>query len=371
MTGCAGAEPDPISNFYHRLAGGYYQFMLVQVRGGKVIDVLVEPSTADIYDFPNADGVPIETPYVTYRHFNTPVIRSFVVDTGVPGDKPIPVKVEATHHPDSLETGLQYVEATCESSGGKKTGPMRLSSDPYDERLWTGEMPPLDARPLRCSVRAENSVHSATMNLLPLLSTPSGSLEKIPFTTVSFGRDNPQVENELDILDIGMAYDAEYFYMKVELAAPPEKGDREKRIINLVGFGLMDENLKIVPDVKKMLTAVPLAVYAPLATSMGLPSCAIYDMSEYTNGNLKPDKKGLSCKVEGKTLYFRLARSAAKLEKTGGVKLLVASGQLLLIPKPDARIADSANITLIKLGEFKGDPAAPWPYTNLREVEPE
>ncbi|MFC1474728.1 hypothetical protein ACFLQK_01670, partial [bacterium] len=324
-----------------------------------------------IYDFPNADDVPLETPYVTYRHFSTPVIRSFEVDAGVSGDKPIPVRVEATHHPDSLETGLRSVEVECEDAASEKTGPMPLISDTYDERIWTGELPPLGARPLLCSVRAENSVHSVTMNLMPMSSSQPGSIENIPFTPISRGRENPQVEDELDILDISMAYDAEYFYVKIELAAPPEKGYREKRIINLVGFGLMDENIEIVPDVKKMLTAVPLAVYAPLATSMGMPSCALYDMSDYKNGNFNPNKKGLDCKVEGNNLYLRLSRVAAKLENATGVKLLAASGQLLLSTAPDARIADAANITHIKLGEFSGDPDAPWPYTNLREVEPE
>ncbi|MEW5944578.1 MAG: metallophosphoesterase [bacterium] len=371
MTGCAGGEPDPISNFYHRLAGGYYQFMLVQVRGGQVMDVLVEPSTADIYDFPNADGVPIETPYVTYRHFNTPVIRSFEVDTSVPGNKPIPVKVQATHHPDSLETGLSYVEVECESKSGEKTGPVRLTSDPYDERTWSGELPPLKARPLRCSVRAESSVHSATMNLFPLVSPPAESIENIPFTMVSIDRDDPQVENELDILDIGMAYDDEYFYVRIELAAPPEKGDKTKGIYNLIGFALLDESVEIVADVEKMLTAVPVSVYVPLAPALGMPSCSLFDVSEYKKGEFKPYKKALDCRIVGRILYFRLNRAAAGLKDTRGVKLLAPAGQLLLMPKPDVRIADAANITHIKLGEFKGDPAAPWPYTNLRVVEPE
>jgi len=366
MTGCAGAEPDPISNFYHRLAGGYYHFLIVQVREGKVMDILVEPSTADIYDFPNADGMPLETPYVTYRHFNTPVIRTFRVNTDVPGEKPIPVMVEAAHHPDSLETGLRYVEVECEDDYGEKIGPIRLTSDPYDERVWTGELPPHYMRPLQCSIRAENSVHSSTMNLFPLSGTPYGSASSIPYVNVSSGRENPQVEDELDILDVGMAYDDEYFYLRIELAAPPQKGDRDKRIYNLVGFGLMNEDIEVIPDVKEMLLAVPLALYAPLATAMGMPPCAVYDMSGYDKGVFKPDKKGLSCKPEGNVLYFRLSREAARLEKATGVKLLVASGQLLLSTAPDARIADAANITHIKLGEFKGDPLTPWPYSNVK-----
>lgn len=158
MTGCAGAEPDPVSNLYHRLSGGYYQFMLVQVRGGKAIDVLVEPSTADLAGFENEESVPIESPYVTYRHYNSPVIRSFAADTSVPADAPIPVKAEAAHNPKSLETGLHGVTVYCESPGGEMTGPVSLKADTYDECVWTGELPPIAARPLSCVIRAEDAV---------------------------------------------------------------------------------------------------------------------------------------------------------------------------------------------------------------------
>ncbi|HOO57573.1 MAG TPA: metallophosphoesterase [bacterium] len=371
MTGCAGAEPDPVSEFYHKLSGGYYHFLVVQVRKGRVIDVLVEPETAGLYNFPNADGIAVETPYVAYRHFNTPVIRAFDVDTSVGAGTPLPVMVEAAHHPESLESGLRRVEVVCETQDGRKVGPVSLKAEPFDERFWRGELPAIKARPLNCSVKAQDSVLSTTMNLFPVNDRyrdkdGSVSMRKLEFTRIDTDRDEAQeiLENELDIRALSMAYDEKYFYVKMDLDAPPEKGDRQQRIYNMVGLGLMDENIDVVPDVSAMLKAVPLVVYAPLATAMGMPKCAIYDVSGFRDGQLKPDKKGVDCKVAGQSLYFQISREATGLTGSKGVKVLAATGQFIMQPAMDFRIGDSANFVLVKLGEFGGDRNVPWPYAD-------
>lgn len=369
MTGCAGAEPDPVSFLHHRKSGGYYHFMLVQVRGGKVMDVLIEPSTADINEFPNKEGVAIETPYVTYRHFKAPVIRR--VDVGAAaGNADIPVTVEAGHNPDSLETGLSRVTVECEDESGKTTGPVSLASDTFDERIWTGSLPGGVSGSLRCSVAALDGVGATTMSLPAVAKRHYNSegviaLKDVPLKSVTVDPADPTVDDELDILGVSMAHDDKYIYLRMDLNAPPKDGDRNNRVFNLVGIGLLDEKLEIVPNAKKMLSAVPLIVYAPLAVTMGLPECAVFDMSNFEQKQFNPTKKGVNCKVEGASIYFRAEKSLLNLEDTKGALLLAASGKLMLSGKVDARITDAAPMTLIKFGDFKGDPAAPWPSENV------
>ncbi|MEW5944623.1 MAG: metallophosphoesterase [bacterium] len=360
MTGVAGAEPDPINRFYHPLSGGYYHMMLVEVRDGKVMDILVAPDTSDLTGFASPGGVPLEFPFASYRHFNAPVVQKVEFEGGRwKAGEGAQVTVTAFSHPDSLEVGLAGVGMECVHSDGATTDSVALKSDTFDERLWRGALPPAPAGKAYCSVRAEDSVGSVSMNLLSvreLLPGAAGSqaveLKNAPYTLVSMDADDMDVKvaGSLDILSVSMAYDEKHVYFLMELDDEPQGGSRAERVFNLYGLSLVGDEVEIVADPKALLKAIPVIGYAPLANSMGFPTCALFDLEGYREGKIKASDKGVKCEVDGNRLFVRAEREKVGWETLTGARVLAAAARLVLVSKFDARLADASNVTHVRFG---------------------
>lgn len=359
MTGCAGAEPDPISGFYDRIGGGYYHFLLVEVRDGKVMDVLVEPDTTDQANFPGVDGATLEFPWGGYRHFNTPVVESF--EASPEADKDAPVTIRAFSSPDAIEVGLRSLSLSCLDSAGKRHDNIPIKEDTTDERLWTGALPSMPAGRAECYLNVKDGARSGFINVPSLEKItpdkPREALEKIPYTTVAEDTDDSpkQVGDALDILHTGMAYDKDYFYLTLTVQGGFEGGSKKPpRRLNIYGFALIDDRLKIDADVKKILGEIPVLVYAPYATAMGFPVCGVYNMREYEKGKIQNSSHGVKCKMAGKTLYMRADRSLFPAD-SAGVRVLAAAAQFIIEPKMDFYLGDASDIVHVRFGGYPVD----------------
>ncbi|MEW6201106.1 MAG: hypothetical protein AB1546_03970, partial [bacterium] len=369
MTGCGGAEPNPIARYYDRFSGGYYHMILVEIKDGKVMDVLVAPDTSDIISFPSPDGAQLEFPFGSYRHFNTPVVESAgIVGGSWKANAPTGIAVTAYSDPAAMEAGLVEVTVECTDTSGKRYGPVSLKSEPFDERKWSGEMPPIAGAPVLCSLRAEDVLGSSILYLTPIKTASPGAppaadskgtgLSSIPYNTVSTDINDAPVKlpGTLDLLNFSMAYDEGHFYFLVETEEGFSGGDRKEGTLNTYLVGFLDEKLKLEADPRKMLKAIPILIYAPLAPTMGFPKCGFYNFGDYKKGNIEANPKGVVCREEGKKLYLSVDRNLPQLKGLEGIKFIVASGQLLLREKLDVKIGDATNVTNVKLsasGIFK------------------
>lgn len=350
MSGVGGAEPDPVNDrFLHPLSGGFYHFMLVEVKGGEVTDIVVMPNNDDIENTTSPAGLPVEFPFASYRHYNTPVIESVSADADS-------VSMKAYANPKGYEAGLERAELICYDEAGKPRARTLFGNDYVDERLWSAPRP---AAKGYCAAVITDPVRSAAI-MLPSANDINPSLgekispDAIPFINVSSDPDEPEalVIDELDILDMSLAYDEKYFYIKMKIKGGPKEGNKDarNRVINLYGFALINDALNIEADFKKMFGAIPMLAYAPLATTMGIPKCGILDATNFRSGKFDATEKGITCKADGDSLMIRVERGVyGDADTFKGFKLFAATAQVFTTPRLDIKPGDASDIVHVRL----------------------
>lgn len=350
MSGGGGAELDPVSNrFLHPISGGFYNLNMVEVNGDAITDILIIPNNGDILSTSSPNGLPVELPYESYRHYNTPIIES----VGAEGET---VTMKAYSNPKGYEEGITRAALMCFDAQGGQQEPLLFANDYVDERLWSAPRPESTGT---CAVMITDPVRSSSI-MMPSAHQINPALgdkpspDDIPFIRVAEDPDEPEtlVKDELDILDMSMAYDEKYFYIKVHIKGGPKEGNKDprSRIINLYGFALINDTLQIEADMDKMFGAIPMLVYAPLATTMGLPKCGILDATDFRSGKFNASDKGITCKADADSLMVRVERSVyGDLESLKGFKLLALSARVLTSPRLDIRPGDASDIVHVRL----------------------
>lgn len=355
MTGGGGAEPDPLGDrFYNSMSGGFYEFNIVEVRGDNIMDVLVAPNTADIIKFTSPiTGLPLEFPFAAYRHHYTPIVKDIAV-------KGRDINLKATSNPQALEAGLTGVTLSCFDAAGKELAPVSLNCGLYDPSEWSGAIP---GSATNCKLTARDSVDASAV-LLPSISEINPSLKgdlspsDIPFSLVASDPDDATeiTIDDMDLRSLEFAYDDKYFYFRTKVDGAFSEGNKDPkdRIINIYGFILINDNLKIEADISKMLGAAPILAYAPLATSLSIPKCGIIDARGYNEGKFNASDKGLKCMAKDDTLFIRAERELfGSKEDLKGFKLIAATLQLLMSSRIDANIGDASSPANIRLQSVK------------------
>lgn len=355
MTGGGGAEPDPLSErFYAPMSGGFYEVNMVEVRGDKIMDVLIAPNTADIIDFPSpVTGHPLEFPFAAYRHHNTPIIDNLKIEGH-------DVSLSAQSNPKALDVGITDVTLSCFDASGKSIDAVSLDCGLYDPTEWTGKIP---ENASNCILTAHDPVHSGVA-LLPSITEINPALEgevapgDVPFTLAATDPDDPAkiTIDDMDIRSIEFAYDDKYFYFRSKVDGEYSEGDKDptNRIINIYGYILLNDSLELEADISKMLGEVPILAYAPLATSMSIPKCSIIDARAFRDGKFDASDKGLKCMAKGDTLFIRAERELfGPKEELNGFKLISASLQLLMQSRLDVNIGDASNPVHIRMESVK------------------
>ncbi|MFH1538896.1 MAG: hypothetical protein ABIH66_08040, partial [bacterium] len=328
--GGAPLEPD-VDTFYSRDGGAFYHALLVEVKGGRVMDVLIKPTPWEVPGFPSAGGRQMDFAYAGYMAAHSPVIESVGLDGRA-------ITVKAFSHPRAAVRGLEKVTLSCRGNGEAVDIP--LAQDIFDERVFTGEVPEGLSGEIECAATATDPAGGRTLETL----TPAGdglhwmAVDEDP-ADGGYG-----VPPHQDILSLKLAADSGSYYFRVELAKPPEGGKLSPMRANIYGVAIIPEDI-VMEKVGDLLKSIPIFAYAPLAPSFGMPECSFVDAQSIREGKPKASSEGITCRVDGATLEIRIDRDRAPEGDT--LKILAATATVTAKGKFDGDIMDSSTLTTV------------------------
>lgn len=335
ITGGGGAplEPD-VDIFYSRDGGAFYHALLVEVKGGRVMDVLLKPTPWEVPGFPSPSGRPMDFAYAGYMVPHSPIVESVEAGEGRT------IKVKAFSDPRAAVRGLEKVALVC-SRGGGDAADIPLTQDIFDERVFTGEAPNGISGEIECAVTAVDPAGGRTMEILP----PDGSGELF-WVTIDEDPDDRGygVPPQQDILSVRLAADSEKYYFRVEFAKKPEGGRLSPMRANIYGVAIAPEDLQM-EKLSDLLKSIPIFAYAPLAPSFGMPECSFVDAESIRKRKPKASSEGIACRVDGATLEVAIDRD--KAPAGDAFKIMAATATITARGKFEGDIMDSSTMTTV------------------------
>jgi hypothetical protein len=218
-----------------------------------------------------------------------------------------------------------------------------------DQKSWTGKLPPFEkGTEVLYGFRAYDTSGNEYTETPCLVTSwpPDGDPCMFGLSVDDDPVDDPSeiIPDDFDILSVSGGADEQNLYFGIEVQGRVSDGTISPVYTHIYGIGVQNPD---EGDGNSIISQGFLAIWSPLASSIGLQSCMVLSQPA---GMVVRETNYIKCLTNGKSrLWFKIDMKAVGGNPSGYVKLIAADGALTDFSPLDGLYYDYTNISSLSL----------------------